>query len=295
MKTLSVGNYCNWVRCGTVVAEGSAAWALAALLLTLPACQSAAPRDSAADRETDAMCCAEADAPCAMAAAVPASAPTAVDLRPQLHELGLTPRPQGHRGTCSIFTTCESIEFALAKYRSQPVRLSPEYLNWAAGQAAGRPSDGNFFHNALAGFAKHGICTESTMPYQPAFDAARAPSPAATSEAETIRNASQAGLEVHWIVPWAANKTGVDEQQMAEIKRVLALGYPVAAGSGHSRLLVGYRDDAAVAGGGVFLTEDSALNRFDEVPYEFVAKKVNDVFWVEAKTAGKVGGDSGAR
>jgi hypothetical protein len=63
---------------------------------------------------------------------------------------------------------------------------------------------------------------------------------------------------------------------------VLAKGYPVAAGSGHSRLLVGYKDDASAAGGGAFLTEDSALNRFDQVTYEFVRTQVADVFWIEA-------------
>ena len=73
---------------------------------------------------------------------------------------------------------------------------------------------------------------------------------------------------------------------------MLAAGYPVAAGSGHSRLLVGYRDDATLPGGGEFITEDSALARFDKVTYEFVRTQVADVFWVEA--AGKIRPDSGA-
>ncbi len=84
-------------------------------------------------------------------------------------------------------------------------------------------------------------------------------------------------------MPWTPNHFGVDDQQFAQIKTVIARGYPVAAGSGHSRLLVGYRDDSAKPGGGVFLTEDSALARFDEVTYEFVRTQVADVFWVEAK------------
>ncbi|HVP72376.1 MAG TPA: C1 family peptidase [Phycisphaerales bacterium] len=219
----------------------------------------------------------------------PATAPAApvqaasIDLRPRLRELDLQPRPQGSRGTCSIFTTCEAIEFALAVHRGgKALRLSPEYLNWAAGQAAGGPSDGNFFHNALAGFERHGICAESKMPYQKAFDPRRAPSTLAADEATRIREESREALAIRWIVPWQANSFGVNDEQFAEIKRIIALGYPVAAGSGHSRLLVGYRDDPVVAGGGAFITEDSALNRFDEVTYEFVRTKVADVFWIEA-------------
>jgi C1A family cysteine protease len=205
-----------------------------------------------------------------------------VDLRPRLTELGLTPRPQGARGTCSIFTTCEALEFALAVRRGRAERLSPEFVNWAASQAAGGPSDGNFFHNALNGFERYGVCTDAQMPYQRAFDAQRKPAGEAVTEAAQIREEARAALVIHWIVPWVRNRFGVNEEQMAEIKRVLGAGFPVAAGSGHSRLLVGYRDNAASPGGGEFFTEDSALNRFDKVTYEFVRQQVADVFWVEA-------------
>lgn len=202
--------------------------------------------------------------------------------------MGLPPRAQGPRGTCSIFTTCEAIEFALAKHRGKASRMSPEYLNWAASQAAGAPSDGNFFHNALAGFDRFGICAEVAMPYQTKYDAAHAPSADARAQATRVREESQLALEVHWIVPWQSARFGVDDAQFAEIKSVLARGFPVAVGSGHSRLLVGFRDDAALLGCGVFLTEDSALARFDEVTYEFVRTQVADVFWVEAKAPAKI-------
>ncbi|MCG3125640.1 MAG: hypothetical protein CHACPFDD_00465 [Phycisphaerae bacterium] len=223
--------------------------------------------------------------PASSATALPAS----VDLRPRLMEAGLTPRAQGARGTCSIFTTCAAIEYALAVQREKAERLSPEFLNWAAGHASGRPSDGNFFHNALAGFERYGICSEASMPYEAAFDAARAPPAAAAAEATRVGREARGALQARWIVPWVPDRFGVSDAQFDEIKRVLASGFPVAAGSGHSRLLVGYRDDASAAGGGIFLTEDSALNRFDEVTYEFVRTQVADVFWVEAK-----GGKRGA-
>ncbi len=208
--------------------------------------------------------------------------PVSVDLRQTLVDLGLSPRAQGARGTCSIFTTCSAIEFAHARQTGQPVRLSPEFMNWAAGQAAGHPSDGNFFHNALAGLAQYGVCRESAMPYEPAFDATRRPTPEARADADALHKQSLGTLVVHWIVPWQPDHFGVSDEQFAEIRRVLASGYPVAAGSGHSRLLVGYRVDQAQPGGGVFYTEDSALHRFDEVTFEFVRSQVADVFWVEA-------------
>jgi hypothetical protein len=209
-------------------------------------------------------------------------APSEVDLRPKLTSLGLTPRPQGARGTCSIFTTCEAIEFAWAEHNGRPARLSPEFVNWAAWQASGGASDGNFFHNAVAGFEKYGVCAESEMPYQSGFDAQRKPSAEALAQAAWLRDGCRDTVVVRWIVPWKPNRFGVDDEQFAQIKHVLASGYPVAAGSGHSRLLVGFRDGSASPGGGVFLTEDSALNRFDQVSYEFVRTQVADVFWVEA-------------
>lgn len=221
------------------------------------------------------------------AAATSPAVPSSVDLRPKLQAFDLPPRAQGARGTCSVFTTCEAIEFAVAVKRGKGSRLSPEYLNWAASQAAGAPSDGAFFHNALAGFEKFGLCTEEAMPYQAKHDPALAPSKAAADEAAKMRQESDGEIVPHWIVPWKPDRFGVDDAQFAEIKRVLASGYPVAAGSGHSRLLVGFRDDAAIPGGGAFITEDSALARFDEVTYEFVRKQVADVFWVEAKSQKK--------
>lgn len=207
--------------------------------------------------------------------------PKTVDLRPVLIELGLTPRPQGARGTCSIFTTCSALEFALARQSGQGVRMSPEYLNWAGARASGLPSDGNFFHNALKGWEESGLCCEASMPYAETYDPDREPSPDAAAEARRVRDLATGVITVHWIVPWVPDRFGVNDEQFGEIRKTLAHGYPVAAGSGHSRLLVGYRDDMNEAGGGVFLTLDSALNRFDAVTYEFVRRDVADVFWVE--------------
>ena len=62
----------------------------------------------------------------------------------------------------------------------------------------------------------------------------------------------------------------------------MAKGYPVAAGSSHSRLFVGYVDDTRQPGGGLFVTKDSGAAAYNTLTYEFVKEKVGDVFWVEA-------------
>lgn len=278
-----------------------------ALALTLAALEAGCrSRGAAAAGSDDARAAPPEPSASALSPPVALPLPGSVDLRPRLYAMGLAPRPQGRRGTCSIFTTCVALEFALAVQAeaggaSGPAaRLSPEYLNWAGAQVVGHPCDGNFFHNAVAGFERWGLCTDASMPYAEAYDPARAPSAAAAEEARAVRERALGRIAIRWIVPWTPGRFGVDDAQFAEIKGTLARGYPVAAGSGHSRLLVGYRDDAntstadphAIApgatdapapatGGGVFLTLDSALNRFAEVPYTFVRKDVADVFWVE--------------
>jgi len=225
-----------------------------------------------------------ADARDEVGAAVPL--PAAVDLRADLGRMGLPPRGQGARGTCSIFTTCAALEVALAKASGRPARLSPEFLNWAASQSCGHPSDGNFFHHALAGYERFGLCDDGAMAYQPGYDAALAPSAEAIADAVRRRDAARDAIAVRWIVPWESSRFGVAEAPFREILATLARGFPVAAGSAHSRLLVGYRIDAAQPGGGAFVTLDSALARFDEVTFDYVKREVADVFWVETLPSG---------
>jgi hypothetical protein len=220
---------------------------------------------------------------CGACRELPREPPQAVDLRPELERLGLAPRSQGPRPTCSIFTTCSALEFALARVEPRPLRLSPEFLNWAANQCSHDNADGDFFHQSLAGFEREGLCSESALPYAAAWDAAANPPPAALAQAQALRERTRSELAIHWIVPWVPNRFGLSDEQFAEVKRTLAAGWPVAAGSGHSRLLVGYRDDPAAEGGGTFVTCDSALAAWGEVSYAFVHKDVADVFWVEGR------------
>jgi hypothetical protein len=206
---------------------------------------------------------------------------TDVDLRPEFRNWGLEPARQGHRGTCSVFTTTSALEFAFSRYTGKSVRLSVEYLNWAANQATGHATDGQFFHNCLAGFRKFGICYNADMPYAKKFDASLAPSEKAVANAHELRATAEKVIRLHWIKPLHP-KAQLTDAQLHEIKAVLAIGWPVAAGASHSRLLVGYHDDTQQPGGGRFLTKDSGSGRYKEVTYEFVKDRVGDVFWVEA-------------
>ena len=51
---------------------------------------------------------------------------------------------------------------------------------------------------------------------------------------------------------------------------------------GHSVLLVGYRDDSAQPGGGVFLFRNTSNDGLDGfMPYEYARQYVNDAAWVD--------------
>lgn len=204
--------------------------------------------------------------------------PAQVDLRPQFAEYELGPRPQGDRGTCSVFTTASALEFALAKHTGRGVPLSVEYLNFASNQAIGDKSDGGFFHDLIKGFEKYGICMESEMPYQQQFDSNLVPSAQAMATGNKIRGNP---FKIQWINPWKPT-IGLTDEQLTEIKTVLAAGWPVAAGSSHSRLLVGYVDDPDQPGGGSFSTKDSGSARFDSITYQFAKENIGDVFWIES-------------
>lgn len=205
--------------------------------------------------------------------------PVAVDLRPQFEEFGLGPRRQGRRNTCSVFTTVAAMEFALARQTDKGEPLSVEYLNWACNQVINNKTQdrGQFFHHLLKAYDKYGICAEADMPYTRRFDPELAPSDEAKQKAKDL---FARGFEIHWINPWK-RKQGLREEQLTEVKKVLAAGWPLAAGSNHSRLLVGYEDDPEQPGGGILLTKDSGSGKFSQVTYEFARTQINDVFWVE--------------
>lgn len=237
--------------------------------------------------------------PARLPASVPSDKDQQVDLTPGFEKRGLVSRSQGHRGTCSVFVICSALEFALiSEEKSQT--LSVEFLNWAANRVSGHAQDGGFFADMWKGFQAHGICTEAEMPYQPAFDSKTTPSQEAQRNAK-LRLA--AGLKINWIKEWNP-RTGLTAEEFQDVKNRLRQGIPVCAGlrwptqekwtrgvlelcppeavfDGHSVLIVGYKEDPAQPGGGVFLFRNSSNGARDgRMPYEYARRYVNDALWI---------------
>lgn len=233
------------------------------------------------------------------AAAPETAMPRQVDLQPEFGKLGLTPRLQGGRPTCSVFCFTAALEFAVARSRKRGERLSVEFANWAANRERRNRRDGGFFSEMWNGFARHGICTEAGMPYLPAFDPARVPEPGVTREAASVLGL---GLRHSWIKEWDV-KTGLSDAQFAKLKEVVRDGWPVCGGfrwpkrakwsdgvlrmcgpdqvfDGHSVLLTGFRDDGDQPGGGVFTIRDSGSGRDLALPYAFAKAYMNDALWI---------------
>ena len=226
-----------------------------------------------------------------------------VDLRPVFAKLGLEPRRQGARPTCSVFTVAGALEFAIGKQQGDTPRLSVEFLNWAANQACGDKEDGGFFSDLWKGFSIYGICTEEDMPYQSKFEPARLPEASALGKA---KGRLTLGLQLHWIKEWNVN-TGLTEAEFSGVKNTLARGWPVCGGfrwpkqetwlegvlqmcpsnavrDGHSVLLAGYREDAAQPGGGVFIFRNTGGNGQDGLmPFAYARLYMNDAVWVDSE------------
>ena len=230
------------------------------------------------------------------AATAPAVAATGADLRPVLDAMGLTPRRQGGRPTCSVFTMTSALEFALAKRMGHTPRMSVEFLNWAACQACGRVQDGGFFSDLWHGFETSGLCPEASMPYRLQFDASQPPTPEARADGKTR---ATLGLRMDWIKRWDV-KTGLTEAEFEGIRQTLDRGWPVCGGfrwpkkaqwkdgvlqmcgaedvfDGHSILLVGWRADASLPGSGAFLFRNtSGPGPNGQMPYAYARLYMND-------------------
>ena len=235
------------------------------------------------------------------AGAPPAIPPAAVDLRPAMQKWGLETRPQGSRGTCSVFAITGALEYAVASKQKHGTLLSIEFLNWAGHKTANRTVDGGFFSELWNGFETYGVCPEKTLPYQTKFDSRFEPAEEVRNEAKKMQSLN---LKVRWIKEWDV-KTGMSDNQILEIKRVLARKSPVCGGlrwpkqeqwsedgvlqmrsqeevfDGHSVLLVGYRDDPKEEGGGVFFIRNSGGNSRDgSLPYAYIRAYMNDAVWI---------------
>lgn len=227
--------------------------------------------------------------------------PASVDLRPRFTQWNLPQRLQGTRGTCSVFTVAGALEYALAHQNGRAPVVSVEFLNWASNEATKTYEDGSFFSDLWTGFTEYGACPEADLPYQAKFDPKLRPTAMAFNHAAELR---KAGLRIHWIKPWDV-KTGLTDAQFLRIKRTLARNWPVCGGfrwpkqerwnngvlemappegvfDGHSVLLVGFRDDPKLPGGGAFLIRNSGRGLHDaSMPYAYVRAYMNDALWID--------------
>ncbi len=229
------------------------------------------------------------------------AAPASADLRPRFLDWGLGPRTQAGRDTCSVFVVTAAIEYAAAAKQDRPVRLSVEFLNWASNHTVGQSADGGFFSDLWLGYLASGVCPEEALPYQERFDADLQPGPTVLCRAKRFQSLA---LQLHWIKEWDPHR-GLTDEQLAEVRRTLKRGWPVCGGflwpkreqwdegllamcprravrDGHSVLLVGYRDDPALPGGGAFLIwNSSGPNRDGLLSYEYVRAYMNDAAWID--------------
>lgn len=222
-----------------------------------------------------------------------------INLNSEFTKFGLYTRPQGKRGTCSVFTVVGALEYAIAVGTGKGVLLSVEYLNWASHKVANRKSDGGFFSELWDGFVEYGICTEKDMPYLTEFNPDLQPSEEILKKALKFKN-----LNIHWIKEWDVN-TGLNDAHIKEIKATLAGKFPVCGGfrwpknaqwddgmlrmcpasevfDGHSIILSGYKDDPSKPGGGVFIIRNSGgESRDGYMSYEYAMTYMNDAVWFE--------------
>lgn len=203
-----------------------------------------------------------------------------VDLRPQFKAFNLVPRGQGSRPTCSIFTTVAALEFACARVSGNNERLSVEYSNWAANQMNGRSDDGDFFKWAIKGYQRYGIVSARSCPYRRTFRNDYQTFPNLRDGKGHLRR-SCSDLYIRWIREHNG-VSGLNEREYCDVLETLIKGNPVAVGSSHSRLLVGYYNDPNADGGGVFLTLDSTgKGSFSKVTAKYVRERIYDAFVVE--------------
>ena len=230
-------------------------------------------------------------------------------LRPLFEQYQITVKDQLNRPCCSIFTLVGLIEFERAHVLGDTIPLSVEYLNWSADKIEGVRSDGSFFHFAIDGMSRYGICADDYMPYATRFTKKVEPSAAAKKEAKSRK----AGKQI-WIKAWDP-KNGVTAEQLKQIQEQLDNNHPVAIGfrwpkkdvkkkyldggelvvvteaevfDGHSVLIVGYQTDAATPGGGYLIFKNSHGESFGEkgygrIPYAYAMLYANDAMALHLK------------
>jgi hypothetical protein len=238
-----------------------------------------------------------------IAKAEAAPVPGKVDLVPEFQRLGLAPRAQGGRDTCSLFAITALADFECARNTPPPhVRFSEEFLIWAANEATGRTGDQAMFYEAVHGLNALGICAEELMPYEKTGDAARKPSAEALADAA----GRSARWQIQWIRRWNVQRP-MDDAELLAVKASLADGHPVACGlrwpisprghellevplptevhDGHSIVFAGYEDDPKQSGGGTFVFRNWegpnwGNQGYGVMSYAYARAYANDAVWL---------------
>lgn len=226
------------------------------------------------------------------------------DLRPLFEKYNIGIYNQGERGTCSVFALTGLLEFEYAHTLGRTVvPLSVEYLNWASNKIDGETEDGTYFSDALKALKEYGICENALFPYYlQNYTSKVEPSEAAIKDAK-----KRQGFTAIWIKDWNPN-TGMSDIQISQVKTQIMNIHPVSIGfrwpkkeekyrkmvnsvmivppeegvyDGHSILLVGFKDDKDIPGGGYFIFKNSfgkeyAENGYGKIPYEYLRKYAND-------------------
>ncbi|MGO9571956.1 MAG: C1 family peptidase [Desulfomonilaceae bacterium] len=232
--------------------------------------------------------------------------PNRISLIPEFQNLGLSPRAQGKRDTCSLFAITALAEFEYAKNNpAPPSPFSEEFLIWAVNRTRRVTKDQAKFDEAVRGLKAFGITSEEMMPYASTPDPGRKPSLAAIKDAR-----SRSGRwNAYWIKRWDP-KSPLREPQMLAIKKALASGHPVACGlrwpksqkghqllevppssrvyDGHSIVFVGYEDNPEQMGGGVYLFRNSmgphwGNKGYGTMSYAYAHAYANDALWLQLR------------
>lgn len=207
-----------------------------------------------------------------------------VDLRPVVARLGMTARSQGSRGTCSVFAMTFCIEYMLRKKRKVKEPLSVEFLNWAKNTATGQKKDGDFFDRIATGYERYGMVSEATVPYASAYRSDLGLTPELLDQAQKT-----ARLKGRFIKPWSVTDIVTDEQ-VAQIKRQLQKGVPVAVGL---RWPKGGKGKNAVADGLTVMEFVPASDVFDGHSIVLVGYSEAAKVWIFANWAGADWNDHG--
>ncbi len=232
--------------------------------------------------------------------------PNRISLIPEFQNLGLPPRAQGKRDTCSLFAITALAEFEYAKNNpAPPMPFSEEFLIWAVNRTRRASKDQAKFDEAVRGLNAFGIASEKMMPYASTHDPGRKPSLAAIKDAWSRSGRWRA----FWIKRWNP-RSPLREPQLLAIKKALASGHLVACGlrwpksekghqllevppssrvfDGHSIVFVGYEDKPKQMGGGILLFRNSnglqwGNKGYGTMSYAYARAYANDALWLQLR------------